>query len=220
MSGTNVVRPSGQLGEGKFGPTRELDYEMEVGLFVGPGNALGEPIPIGEARSHVAGVCLVNDWSARDVQRWEYQPLGPFLAKNFATIGFAVGGDGGSRSRRSGPTAAPHDVPILPYLQEPGPGALDVQVEVWLRTAAMTQDPFALSSRGVQGDVLDAGADGGAPRVERVPARAGRFDRQRHRLRPGEGEPRVLARTHFEGHRPGSTRRAAKREPSSKTATK
>ena len=85
VSGTAVRRPNGQLAEGKFGPTRELDYEVEIGAFLGPGNALGEPIPVGEARAHVAGVCLVNDWSARDVQRWEYQPLGPFLAKNFAT---------------------------------------------------------------------------------------------------------------------------------------
>jgi fumarylacetoacetase len=138
VSGTNVVRPHGQLGEGKFGPTRELDYEMEVGLFLGPGNALGEPIPISEARSHVAGVCLVNDWSARDIQRWEYQPLGPFLAKNFATSvsPWVVTAESLAPFWTD---AIPHDVPILPYLQEQGPGALDIQVEVWLRTAKMTE---------------------------------------------------------------------------------
>ncbi len=68
-----------------FGPCRNLDYELELGVWIGPGNALGEPIPIGEADEHIAGFCLLNDWSARDIQAWEYQPLGPFLAKNFAT---------------------------------------------------------------------------------------------------------------------------------------
>ena len=84
-SGTPVRRPLGQTGEGCFGPTASLDYEIELGAFAGPGNRMGEPVPIAEAEEHLAGVCLVNDWSARDIQRWEYQPLGPFLAKNFAT---------------------------------------------------------------------------------------------------------------------------------------
>jgi fumarylacetoacetase len=143
VSGTPVTRPSGQLGEGKFGPTRELDYEMEVGFFLGPGNDLGSPIPIREARTHVAGACLVNDWSARDIQRWEYQPLGPFLAKNFATSvsPWVV------TAEALAPfwvDAAPHDVPVLPYLQEPGSGALDLTVEVWLKSSAM-QEPVRLS---------------------------------------------------------------------------
>jgi fumarylacetoacetase len=138
ISGTPVTRPSGQLGEGKFGPSHELDYEMEVGFVLGPGNELGSPIPIGEARPHVAGACLVNDWSARDIQRWEYQPLGPFLAKNFATSvsPWVV------TAEALAPfwvDAAPHDVPVLPYLQEPGSGALDMTVEVWLKTATMTE---------------------------------------------------------------------------------
>ena len=64
---------------------KRLDYELEVGFFVGPGNELGAPIPMGEAEIHIFGVCLVNDWSARDIQAWEYQPLGPFLGKNFCT---------------------------------------------------------------------------------------------------------------------------------------
>jgi fumarylacetoacetase len=90
VSGTAVGRPSGQTepsggGAPAYGPTRSLDYELEVGAFLGPGNALGRPIPISEAEDHVFGLCLVNDWSARDVQKWEYQPLGPFLAKSFAT---------------------------------------------------------------------------------------------------------------------------------------
>jgi len=90
VSGQEIRRPSGQTkppsaDEPVFGPSRSLDYELEVGMFVGPGNALGQPIPIDQAEKHIFGLCLVNDWSARDIQSWEYQPLGPFLAKNFAT---------------------------------------------------------------------------------------------------------------------------------------
>ena len=143
VSGTPVRRPNGQLGEGKFGPTRELDYEVELGAFLGPGNALGEPIPIARALEHVAGVCLLNDWSARDVQRWEYQPLGPFLAKNFATsLSPWVVTTEALAPFRVEPRA--HDAPVLPYLQEAGPGAFDITVEAWLRTRAMTE-PVRLS---------------------------------------------------------------------------
>src|ERR1700739_1849928 len=90
VSGQEIRRPSGQTkppsaDEPVFGPSRSLDYELEVGMFVGPGNALGQPIPIDQAEKHIFGLCLVNDWSARDIQSWEYQPLGAFLAKNFAT---------------------------------------------------------------------------------------------------------------------------------------
>jgi fumarylacetoacetase len=89
VSGSEIRRPCGQTkpteGEPVFGPTRAFDYELELGIFVGQGNPLGRSIPIAEAEDHVFGVCLVNDWSARDIQSWEYQPLGPFLAKSFAT---------------------------------------------------------------------------------------------------------------------------------------
>src|SRR5262249_10142832 len=89
-SGTGVRRPQGQiLPPGKdrprFAPSEALDYELEVGFFVGPGNPLGDQIPIDRAEEHIFGFCLINDWSARDLQRWEYQPLGPFLGKSFAT---------------------------------------------------------------------------------------------------------------------------------------
>src|SRR3954470_3390761 len=89
-SGTSVRRPAGQRKDPasetpEFGPARQLDYEMELGCFVSAGNSMGEPVPIAEAEEHLFGLCLVNDWSARDIQSWEYQPLGPFLAKNFAT---------------------------------------------------------------------------------------------------------------------------------------
>jgi fumarylacetoacetase len=90
VSGTDVRRPHGQTksptaDEPTFGRSRSLDYELEVGIFVGPGNPLGQSIPIDKAEQHIFGLCLLNDWSARDIQSWEYQPLGPFLAKNFAT---------------------------------------------------------------------------------------------------------------------------------------
>jgi fumarylacetoacetase len=90
VSGTPVKRPAGQFlplpgGAPRFALTQALDYELEVGFFVGPGNQLGEAIDIDQAAAHLFGICLLNDWSARDIQSWEYQPLGPFLAKSFAT---------------------------------------------------------------------------------------------------------------------------------------
>src|SRR4029077_20050944 len=89
-SGAAVRRPVGQSRDGSdgaptVGPSRRLDYEVELGAFIGQGNELRMPIAIGDAEQHVFGLCLLNDWSARDIQAWEYQPLGPFLAKNFAT---------------------------------------------------------------------------------------------------------------------------------------
>jgi fumarylacetoacetase len=143
VSGTPVRRPCGQLGEGRFGASRELDYELEVGAFLGPGNSLGEPIPVRQVGQHVAGVCLVNDWSARDIQRWEYQPLGPFLSKSFATSvsPWMLTAEALAPFRTE---PRPHDVPILPYLQEDGDGAFDITVEAWLRTRAM-REPARLS---------------------------------------------------------------------------
>src|SRR5262245_5360977 len=90
VSGTPIRRPVGQTKDDNaeaptFGPSKVLDYELEVGFFVGQGNEQGQPIKISEAEDHIFGLCLVNDWSARDIQRWEYQPLGPFLSKSFAT---------------------------------------------------------------------------------------------------------------------------------------
>jgi len=143
VSGTPVRRPLGQLGGGRFGSSNELDYELEIGAFLGPGNAMGTPIPIGEAEHHVAGVCLVNDWSARDIQRWEYQPLGPFLAKNFATSisPWLVTLEALDPFRAAAPA---HDVPVLPYLDTAEPGGFDITLEVWLRTPRMAE-PFRIS---------------------------------------------------------------------------
>ena len=90
MDGRDVRRPHGQTkrpsdSAPSFGPSQQLDYELEVGAFIARGNAMGEQIPIGDASESLFGFCLVNDWSARDIQSWEYQPLGPFLSKSFAT---------------------------------------------------------------------------------------------------------------------------------------
>ena len=129
--------------EPEFGPSQSMDYELEVGLFVGPGNALGEPIPIAEAEQHIFGLCLVNDWSARDIQSWEYQPLGPFLAKSFAT----------TISPWIVPMAAlaPYRVPAaerpagdpapLRYLASltPGSDGIDLTLEVYLQSASMRE---------------------------------------------------------------------------------
>lgn len=145
VSGTEVKRPRGQTRDDQnapplFGPSKRLDYEMELGVVIGRGNPLGEPISAGDALGHVFGFCLVNDWSARDVQTWEYQPLGPFLAKNFATSisPWIVTLDALEPYR----VAAKHDDPVLEYLRDDV--AFDITVEVWLRTKQMSE-PVRLS---------------------------------------------------------------------------
>jgi fumarylacetoacetase len=154
VSGTDVRRPSGQTKGADaaapvFGPSRSLDYELEVGFFVGPGNGLGTAVPLSEAESHIFGLCLVNDWSARDVQAWEYQPLGPFLAKNFATTisPWVVTMDALRPFRVPTFTRAEGDPAPLGYLDSAADrarGGFDVTLEVWLRTARMT-DPVRVS---------------------------------------------------------------------------
>lgn len=141
LSGTEVRRPHGQSKPANaeapiFGPSRNLDFELEMGFFIGPGNALGQPIAIEQAERHIFGMVLVNDWSARDIQAWEYQPLGPFLAKNFAT----------SISPWVVPLAAlePFKQPLpaqepepLPYLRRTDDWTYDIQLEVSLQGAQM-----------------------------------------------------------------------------------
>ena len=149
-SGTPVRRPMGQTREDPeqppaLGPSRRLDYEAEVGFFVGPGNALGRPIPIGEADQHLFGVCLVNDWSARDIQTWEYQPLGPFLSKSFATTisPWVVTMEALAPYRvpaRPRPAGDPAPLPHLSDAADQEHGGLDLTVEVWLRTQRMREE--------------------------------------------------------------------------------
>jgi fumarylacetoacetase len=152
-SGAAVRRPSGQTRDDasappQFGPTRRLDYELEVGVFIGAGNALGASIPIGQAESHVAGLCLVNDWSARDVQAWEYQPLGPFLAKNFATTvsPWIVSLDALAPFRAPAFARAEGDPAPLPYLhdeRDARAGGVDITLEVLLQSLRMRREGVA-----------------------------------------------------------------------------
>jgi fumarylacetoacetase len=160
-SGTVVRRPAGQrkppeaIAPG-FGPSRQLDYELEVGAWIGAGNRLGEPIPIAEAEEHLFGLSLLNDWSARDLQAWEYQPLGPFLAKNFATTV--------SPWVVTREALAPFRVPAFPrpagdpepleYLSDAGnsaQGGFAITLEVALETTRMRElglPPYRLSRAG------------------------------------------------------------------------
>lgn len=146
-SPTPVRRPSGQLkgpndAAPRFAPSQRLDYEVELGLWIGKGNRLGDAIPISEAGSCIAGVTLLNDWSARDVQTWEYQPLGPFLAKNFgSTVSpWLVTAEALAPFRVAQARREPDDPAPLPYLfdrADQESGALAIEIEVGLRTAAM-----------------------------------------------------------------------------------
>lgn len=140
LSGTNVRRPLGQIKlldrPPVFSACNQLDFELEVGCFIGTGNDRGEPIAIGDAEKHIFGMVLVNDWSARDIQSWEYQPLGPFLAKSFATSisPWVVPLEALEPFRIEGPSQDPKP---LEYLEQKGPGSFDIQLEVHLRGKGM-----------------------------------------------------------------------------------
>jgi fumarylacetoacetase len=157
-SGTPVPRPQGQRkgptdDAPTLGPSRSLDYECEVGAFIGGGNPLGHPVPLAQAEAHLFGLCLVNDWSARDVQSWEYQPLGPFLAKNFATTvsPWVVTSEALAPFRVPLAPRAAGDPAPLPYLQDAGDashGGVALTLEVRLRTRRMRDEgaaPFTVS---------------------------------------------------------------------------
>ncbi len=159
-SGDPLVRPNGQRKAPSedvpsFGPSRRLDYELELGIWVGQGNELGTTIPIGQAADHVAGFCLLNDWSARDIQAWEYQPLGPFLAKNFhSTISpWIVTAEALAPFRVPQPPRPAGDPAPLPYLadaDDQARGALALELEVTLASARMRAEGVApvVLSRG------------------------------------------------------------------------
>ncbi len=146
-SGEGVRRPNGQRKypdrpDPSFGPTERLDYELELGIWLGPGNALGTPVPIGEADQHIAGYCLLNDWSARDLQAWEYQPLGPFLSKSYHTTisPWIVAPEALAPFRAAQPRRIDGDPKPLPYLldqADQAAGALDLELEAMLSTSGM-----------------------------------------------------------------------------------
>ncbi|SEJ98455.1 fumarylacetoacetate hydrolase [Sphingobium sp. AP50] len=158
-SGLPVRRPTGQQKSSDadapvFGPSTRLDYELELGVWIGRGNEPGEIIPISEAQDHIAGFCLLNDWSARDFQAWEYVPLGPFLAKNFhSTISpWVITAEALAPFRMAQPVRPADDPQPLPYLwdeEDQAKGALAIELEVYLTSAAMREaglEPQRLSS--------------------------------------------------------------------------
>jgi fumarylacetoacetase len=177
-SGTPIRRPHGQRGPGDFGPSERLDVELELGFVIGTPTRPGEPVPIGEALDHVFGAVLLNDWSARDLQAWEYQPLGPFLAKSFATSisHWVVPLDELPRTRRE-----PQDPPPLPYLREE-PWAFDLPLELELNGTVISrtnadqlywsaaQQVAHLTSNGASlraGDLLGSGTISGPEKTQR-----------------------------------------------------
>jgi len=145
-SGADVRRPTGQLpgpdGAPIHAPCAMLDFELELGIFVGNGTTVGEPVPIAQAPRHIAGFCLLNDWSARDIQRWEMTPLGPFLSKNFATTisPWLVTPDALRPFRVPVMERGGGDPPPLPYLWDAwdqAHGGVAIELSIWLRTADM-----------------------------------------------------------------------------------
>jgi fumarylacetoacetase len=148
ISGTSIHRPKGQTkadseANPSLGPSRQLDFELEMGFFIGGGNNLSEPIPIDKAYDHIFGMVLVNDWSARDIQKWEYVPLGPFLGKNFSTSisPWVVTMEALEPFRIAGPEQNPEP---LPYLKFQGSHAYDINLDVYLKTGNMTE-PYKIS---------------------------------------------------------------------------
>lgn len=153
VSGQPFHRPRGQRKAStdpapSFEASSKLDFELEIGVWVGKGNAVGEPIPTTDAVRHVAGYCLLNDWSARDIQAWESQPLGPFLGKNFATTvsAWVVTPEALAPFRTAAAARPAGDPAPLPYLTDPGDqaaGGLDIDLAVYLRTAQMRDKSIA-----------------------------------------------------------------------------
>ncbi len=141
VSGTGVRRPQGQIkpldaSAPVFGATKSLDYELEMAFLIGPGNSLGEPVPIDRATDHIFGLVLMNDWSARDIQTWEYQPLGPFLAKNFCTSisPWVVTLEALEPFRKP---LSPQDPEPLPYLRKKDDFSFDIRLEAALQSSSL-----------------------------------------------------------------------------------
>jgi fumarylacetoacetase len=161
--GGTVKRPRGQTRSSgevpHFGPSQRLDYELELGLWVGVGNELGAPVPMAQAEEQLFGVTLLNDWSARDIQGWEYQPLGPFLAKNFSTMvsPWIVSFEALAPFRRpfTRPAGDPQPLPYLDSDFNREAGALDITLEVWLQTARMREQGLP-AQRLSHSNALDA----------------------------------------------------------------
>jgi len=153
VSGTPFKRPRGQRkapndAAPSYGPSRNLDFELELGMYIGAPSALGEPVPVGKAAQHIFGFCLLNDWSARDVQAWEYQPLGPFLGKNFATTvsPWVVTEEALAPFRTAAfarPQGDPAPLPHLDDAEDRAHGGLDIALEAYFSTEKMRQSGTA-----------------------------------------------------------------------------
>ena len=163
VSGQSIRRPLGQTKSAAdvpvFGPCQRLDYELELGFLVGSANPLGEPVPIALAAEHLFGVTLFNDWSARDIQAWEYQPLGPFQSKNFASTlspwVVTMEALAPFRAPLRRPAGDPDPLPYLNDANDRAQGLLDIELEVWLQTAAM-REAGAPAVRLSSGNASDA----------------------------------------------------------------
>ncbi len=204
-----VRRPAGQRKparetEPTFGPSRNLDYELELGVWIGQGNAPGTSIPIEHAAEHIAGYCLLNDWSARDIQGWEYQPLGPFLGKSFCTTisAWVVTPEALAPFRTAQAPRPDGDPAPLPYLSDAddqAAGALAIELEVLLRTDAMRAQKMGAHRLSI-GDAthlyLDPGTDGRASREQRLQPQSGRPVRHRHYFGADCRRVRVAAGDH------------------------
>ena len=212
-----------------YGPSRRLDYELELGIWIGEGNDLGSPIPIGEAADHIAGYCLLNDWSARDVQAWEYQPLGPFLAKNFLTSvsAWIVCPEALAPFRKPMPARPDGRSQPLAYLDDAAdradgrardPAGGDADHRANASGGRRAACPFARLRR--RGDVLERRADRRSPHRQRLQPPARRPDRHGHAIhrrataasdRSSRSAAAASSRSRF---------RPAKRAASSKMATR
>ena len=204
-----------------------LDYELELGVFIGDGNELGEPCRSSDAEAHVFGLCLLNDWSARDIQAWEYQPLGPVPVEELRHHRVAVDRDaGGARAvprarsaacRRSAAAALPR---FAQPTARPAPSTSSSRCWLQTREDARSGQPAAASGRTqLPRRLLDRGADGRAPHRQRLQSAAGRPARLRHPVRPGARRGRLAARTQRRAARSRSSSRTARPERSSRTAT-
>ncbi|MGD0108300.1 MAG: fumarylacetoacetase [Rhodopila sp.] len=197
-SGGSVRRPNGQRKPPQqdapdFGPCRNLDYELELGVWIGPGNEIGSPIPIAKASRHVAGFCLLNDWSARDIQAWESQPLGPFLSESLSTFvsPWIITPEALAPFRIAQPPRPPGDPTPLPHLNDPADqahGCLDIAFEVLLLTPKMRAAeaaPHVLSRSNASMLYWTVAQMVAHHTFERLQSPARRPVRQRHDLRHG-----------------------------------
>lgn len=192
LSGTPIRRPSGQTNANdgptpEFGPSKSLDFELEMGFFVGPGNELGRPIPIDDADDHIFGMAIVNDWSARDIQRWEYQPLGPFLSKNFAT----------SISPWIVPMGALTPFRVPPGEQQPAP--LPYLARAGVHVGSADIQPARGETQGGAGPSPAPGGAGILPAQDSVPGAGWTYDIQLEVALTTEKQssPHVISRSNF-----------------------